>query len=155
MEFYETFPSPLGDLFITFSGKALTGVLFERPRMKAAAMPGSFRKQLRDYFEGKLRDFDQNILFTSGTDFEQKVWLALKEIPYGGTRSYKWLAERIQSPNASRAVGQALSKNPIPIVLPCHRVIESQGKLGGYSSGEDIKRRLLSLEYYHSEQEEN
>ena len=85
-----------------------------------------------------------------GTDFEKKVWLALKEIPYGEARTYKWLSEKIGSPKASRAVGQALGRNPISIVLPCHRIIESDGSIGGYSSGVDIKRRLLEMEYYNA-----
>src|SRR4030043_1701346 len=84
-----------------------------------------------------------------GTEFERKVWLTLKEIPYGETRTYKWLAEKIGKPSAYRAVGKALSRNPLPIVLPCHRIIESDGTIGGYSSGIDIKRRLLEIEYYN------
>ena len=83
-----------------------------------------------------------------GTEFERKVWETLKEIPYGETRTYKWLAEKIGKPHAFRAVGNALGKNPIPIIFPCHRVIETDGSLGGYSGGTDIKRRLLEIEYY-------
>jgi O-6-methylguanine DNA methyltransferase len=83
-----------------------------------------------------------------GTEFERKVWAALNEIPFGETRTYKWIAEKIGNPAAVRAVGRALSKNPIPIVIPCHRVIESDGSIGGYSSGVNIKKRLLELEYY-------
>jgi methylated-DNA-[protein]-cysteine S-methyltransferase len=150
MECYDTLSSPLGTIYIAFSGQSLTGISFKRPKLKSANAPDSFKEQLRDYFDGNLRNFDQKIALSSGTDFEKKVWLALMEIPYGETRTYKWIAEMVGSPKASRAVGQALSKNPIPIVLPCHRIIESDGDLGGYSSGEDIKRRLLSLEYYHS-----
>ena len=150
MESFDTFSSPLGTLYIVFSGQSLSGIFFKKPKIKAAKSPDSFKGQLSAYFDGKLMTFDQKIALTSGTDFEKKVWLALKEIPYGETRTYKWLAEMVGSPMASRAVGQALSKNPIPIVLPCHRIIESDGDLGGYSAGEDIKRRLLSLEYYHS-----
>ena len=77
-----------------------------------------------------------------------KVWYALNEIPYGETKTYKWIAEKIGKPAAVRAVGQALSKNPIPIVVPCHRVIESDGSIGGYSSGVNVKKRLLEMEYY-------
>jgi methylated-DNA-[protein]-cysteine S-methyltransferase len=85
---------------------------------------------------------------TEGTDFEKKVWETLRKIPYGETRTYKWLAEEIGKPQAFRAVGNALGKNPIPIIFPCHRVIESDGSLGGYSGGVDIKRRLIEIEYY-------
>lgn len=83
-----------------------------------------------------------------GTEFEQRVWSALSGIPFGETRTYKWIAEKIGNPGAVRAVGRALSKNPLPIIIPCHRVIESDGSLGGYSSGTHRKRRLLEMEYY-------
>jgi methylated-DNA-[protein]-cysteine S-methyltransferase len=150
--FFDTFQSPLGLLFLVFSGKTLTEMRFEgeeRPFCPRGKAPEQFRKQLRDYFSGALKEFHQPVQFLSGTDFEKKVWLALREIPYGETRTYKWLAEKVGSPKASRAVGQALSRNPIPIVIPCHRVIESDGSLGGYSGGIDIKRRLLDMEYYY------
>ena len=150
--FFDTFQSPLGILFLVFSGKALTEIRFEgeeKPPCPRGKAPEAFRKQLRDYFNGTLKEFRQVVLFLSGTDFEKKVWLSLKEVPYGETRTYKWLAERVGSPKGSRAVGQALSRNPIPIVFPCHRVIESDGSLGGYSGGIDIKRRLLDMEYYY------
>lgn len=94
-----------------------------------------------------------NLSFLIGTEFERQVWLALSEIPYGETRTYKWMAQRVGCPKGSRAVGQALKKNPIPIVLPCHRVIESDGKIGGFALGEDIKRRLLQMEFYHQREE--
>lgn len=129
----------------------MSGIDFEgeRPPYPRGRAPESFRQQLSDYFSGRLRDFHQSVVFLHGTDFEKKVWLFLKEIPYGETRAYKWLAEKVGIPKGSRAVGQALSRNPIPVVLPCHRVIESDGSLGGYSAGIDIKRRLLDLEYYY------
>jgi methylated-DNA-[protein]-cysteine S-methyltransferase len=152
MEFHDTFSSPLGMLYITFSGKALTGMSFSKPKLRAGKAPGSFKAQLRDYFGGRLREFEQAAAFKLGTEFERKVWQAIRDIPYGETRTYKWLAQQVGSPNGSRAVGQALSKNPIAIVFPCHRVVESQGKIGGYSGGVDIKRRLLALEYYHAKE---
>ncbi|MBI4690909.1 MAG: methylated-DNA--[protein]-cysteine S-methyltransferase [Nitrospirae bacterium] len=147
--FYDIFESPVGRLFLIFSGKYLAGISFEKPTGKRGVTPELFKKELRGYFEGKTNEFKQGIIFLEGTDFEKKVWLALKEIPYGETKTYKWLAEKIGNPRANRAVGQALSRNPIPIVLPCHRVIESDGSIGGYSSGTDIKRRLLEIEYYN------
>jgi methylated-DNA-[protein]-cysteine S-methyltransferase len=147
--FYDVFESPVGRLFLLFSGKNLAGVSFEKPDYRRGEAPESFKKELNNYFEGKSEDFKQGAVFLEGTDFEKKVWLALKEVPYGETRSYKWLAEKIGSPKANRAVGQALGRNPIPIVLPCHRIIESDGSIGGYSSGVDIKRRLLEIEYYN------
>jgi len=149
--FFDTFQSPLGILYLVFYKGALAGISFEgeKPHYPRGMAPESFKKQLNDYFDGRLREFNQNIVFLQGTDFEKRVWLSLKEIPYGETRTYKWLAGRIGKPNAFRAVGQALSKNPLPIVLPCHRIIESGGSIGGYSSGVNIKRRLLDMEYYN------
>lgn len=160
---YDIFSSPLGLLYIIFSENALAGIIFSDLNgksqksfplllkgIKKGRIPGNFRQQLINYFEGKLREFDQEIILLKGTDFEKSVWLTLREIPYGETRTYKWLAERVGKPGAVRAVGRALSKNPIPIVLPCHRVIESDGSIGGYSSGVERKRRLLNLEYFNS-----
>jgi O-6-methylguanine DNA methyltransferase len=148
------FESPLGPIHGIFIQKGskgpdpVAGVHLERPRMRIARAPGVFMEQMAAYFEGTLREFSLEVVFTSGTEFERSVWLALRQIPFGETRSYKWLAEAVGSPMASRAVGQALAKNPVPIILPCHRIIESGGHLGGYSSGADIKRRLIALEYY-------
>ena len=86
---------------------------------------GYAEKDLKDYFSGGNKGFGQKTKFLKGTDFEKEVWAALKAIPYGETRTYKWVAEKIGRPKATRAVGQALSKNPVPIVVPCHRVVES------------------------------
>lgn len=160
--FYDTVSSPLGLLYVVFADNNLAAIIFSDEkggvpedsivitrRIKKGRIPETFRDQLKSYFEGRLRRFDQEVVFLSGTDFERAVWLTLREIPYGETRTYKWLAERIGKPGAVRAVGRALSKNPIPIVLPCHRVIESDGSIGGYSSGVEKKRRLLNLEYFN------
>jgi methylated-DNA-[protein]-cysteine S-methyltransferase len=101
--------------------------------------------QLRAYFAGKLEAFDLT-LTPEGTDFQKKVWHRLCDIPYGETISYGQLAGRIGNPNASRAVGLANGSNPIPIIIPCHRVIGSNGKLTGYGGGLPIKEKLLALE---------
>jgi O-6-methylguanine DNA methyltransferase len=147
---YEAFDSPLGTLYLRFDGRVLTGISFEKPPVRLGRAPERFKKELRAYFAGTLREFAQEASPPGGTAFERKVWRAVQEVPYGETRSYKWLAERVDTPRGSRAVGQALGKNPIPIVIPCHRIVESDGHLGGYASGEDVKRRLLALEYYHA-----
>ena len=150
-QLYDIFESPLGTLYLIFSGTQLTGISFKKPLnigFKKGVAPKNFRKELEEYFQGRGDKFTQKIKFLEGTDFEVKVWLCLKNVPCGETRTYKWVAENIGMPTATRAVGQALSKNPIPIVLPCHRIIESDGAIGGYSSGVHIKRRLLDLEYY-------
>ena len=148
--FYDSFESPIGILYLVFSGKTLTEIDFEKPldipRKDSRGLP--VKKELRAYFEDGRNDFTQKFAPAVGTEFEQKVWFALQEIPFGETRTYKWLAEKLGKPNAARAVGQALSKNPLPVILPCHRIIESDGSLGGYSGGTDIKRRLLEMEYY-------
>jgi methylated-DNA-[protein]-cysteine S-methyltransferase len=149
--FYDIFDSPLGLLYLIFSGKVLSGISFDKPSnipYKKDGAPVMFIKEFNSYFQGSRSKFTQDIKFLIGTDFERQVWLALKKIPFGETRSYKWIAEHIGRPSAVRAVGQALSKNPIPIVIPCHRVIESDGSIGGYSSGVNNKVRLLELEYY-------
>ena len=148
--FYDTFESPVGILYLVFTGKMLRDIEFKKPNemLRKGNAPSPIKKELKEYFENGREDFTQEIALTRGTEFEKKVWLSLTEIPYGETRTYKWLAEKIGKPNAFRAVGQALSRNPVPILLPCHRVIESDGSLGGYSAGIDIKRRLLEIEYY-------
>ena len=148
--YYDTFESPLGTLYLVFAGEILIGIAFKRHTevIRKGEAPSLIRKELREYFEKGRQAFTQKIDFAKGTGFDRSVWLALKEVPYGETRTYKWLAEKLGNPAASRAVGQALSRNPIPILLPCHRIIESDGSIGGYSAGSDIKRRLLELEYY-------
>ena len=101
--------------------------------------------QLQNYFAGDLRKFDLPLDF-QGTDFQKRVWCELETIPYGETRSYAQIAARIGAPTAVRAVGAANGANPIPIVVPCHRVIGSSGRLTGYGGGLPLKKRLLELE---------
>ncbi len=148
---YDIFESPVGKLYLEFSGKMLVGVSFRKPAgvpFKEGAAAKSFIIELSLYFKGSKSKFSQKTKFLTGTEFEQKVWNALRKIPFGETRSYKWVAEKIGKPAAVRAVGRALLKNPIPVVVPCHRVIESDGSIGGFASGVETKRRLLDLEYY-------
>ena len=102
-------------------------------------------QQLEAYFDGHLKHFELD-LHLEGTAFQKKVWTALSEIPYGRTISYGELAQTLDLPGGSRAVGSANGQNPIPIIIPCHRVIAADGSLGGYTGGLDIKRRLLDLE---------
>ncbi len=148
---YDTLESHLGTLYLVFSGKVLAGISFKKPAQtayKKGAAARNFIKELEDFFKGSGSGFSQKTKFLKGTDFEKSVWSSLKEILFGETRTYKWIAEKVGHPAAVRAVGRALSKNPIPIILPCHRVIESDGSIGGYSSGVNIKVRLLEMEYY-------
>jgi len=109
------------------------------PTLSAAA------EQLREYFRGQRSDFDLK-LDLRGTPFQKRIWQCLREIPYGSTWSYAQLAERAGSPRGCRAAGQANGRNPIAIIVPCHRVIAADGSLGGFSSGLDYKIRLLALE---------
>ena len=102
-------------------------------------------QQLSEYFEGERTDFDVK-LFLSGTEFQKQVWKGLMEIPYGKTISYGALATTLNSPGGMRAVGAANGQNPIPIIIPCHRVIAADGSLGGYTGGLEIKMKLLDLE---------
>ncbi len=148
--FYDTFESPIGTLYLIFTSKILSEISFKKPPeiVRKDELPPLIKKELKEYFENGREEFTQKTVFTKGTEFYRKVWFVLKEVPYGETRTYRWLAEKLGKPSACRAVGQALSRNPIPIVFPCHRIIESDGSIGGYSSGFDIKRRLLEFEYY-------
>ncbi|WP_201549090.1 methylated-DNA--[protein]-cysteine S-methyltransferase [Psychrobacter sp. Pi2-1] len=102
--------------------------------------------QLKDYADGKRKTLDLPLDFSMGTEFQQRVWQALQGIEYGETISYATLAQRVNSPKGFRAVAQANGKNPFSIIVPCHRVIASDGKLGGYTGGLDKKEYLLSLE---------
>ena len=102
-------------------------------------------QQIRGYLAGVRKDFQLPIKLL-GTDFQRRVWQGLQQIPYGETRSYKELAESIDRPTACRAVGMANNKNPLPLIIPCHRVIGSDGKLVGYGGGLEIKRALLKIE---------
>lgn len=150
-EFYDTCPSPVGTIYLLFAGPLLTGLSFEKPGGQICRRTDESqlaKRQLSEYFDQGRTSFTFATAFTEGTDFEQQVWKTLSEIPYGETRTYRWVAERVGKPEAFRAVGNALGKNPIPIIFPCHRVIESDGTIGGYSSGIDRKRRLLEIEYY-------
>jgi methylated-DNA-[protein]-cysteine S-methyltransferase len=102
--------------------------------------------RIRRYFGGEAVDFADKLDLAGTTRFQQNVWLTVRSIPRGETRSYGWVASQLGLPKAARAVGQALGRNPVPIVIPCHRVISSDGKLGGFGGGVEIKNFLLQLE---------
>jgi methylated-DNA-[protein]-cysteine S-methyltransferase len=152
--FYSYCESPIGKLLLVGSERGLAQIWFEGQTHKAALGDNCHEdsselrdavRQLRAYFAGELETFDVH-LAPEGTPFQQKVWNELLKIPYGETISYGELARRIGNPNASRAVGLANGTNPIPIIIPCHRVIGSNGKLTGYGGGLPIKEKLLALE---------
>jgi methylated-DNA-[protein]-cysteine S-methyltransferase len=152
--YYQVVSAPIGDLMLVSNGEALTGVYMSdqthglQPQadwQRDEAEFDSIAKQLAAYFAGDLRDFDLP-LAPRGTEFQQKVWRELCRIPFGETISYGELARRIGQPGASRAVGLANGRNPIGIIIPCHRVIGADGSLTGYGGGLDRKKWLLEHE---------
>ena len=104
------------------------------------------RCQLLDYLAGKRHTFDVPLDLSQGTAFQRQVWRVLQRVPYGKLRSYQWIAARVGGPQYARAVGNAVGANPIPIVIPCHRIVAQDATLGGFSGGLPMKRKLLSLE---------
>jgi O-6-methylguanine DNA methyltransferase len=162
-----TLASPIGSLFLAASEKGLVALEFDfKPAGKGSLRRGlrqqdeeskkivwqestkhmrPYRAELEQYFAGKRRQFDFP-LDLQGTDFQLACWRGLLTIPYGETRSYADMARAIGKPQAFRAVGMANNRNPIAIVVPCHRVIASDGTLCGYGGGLDVKRKLLELE---------
>jgi O-6-methylguanine DNA methyltransferase len=111
----------------------------------------SLQRQLKDYFKGKRAVFDCRLDLSGSTPFQRRVWKATMEIPYGQVRSYKWVAGKIGNPSACRAVGHALAANPLPVIIPCHRVIRSDGQPGGFggrAGNVQTKIEMLSLEGY-------
>jgi methylated-DNA-[protein]-cysteine S-methyltransferase len=147
--------SPIGDLLLTGDGRALTGLHMLATGEGADAADPSWRHdpeafaeaeaQLRAYFDGELAEFDLE-LAPSGTPFQIEVWRALLDVPYGETTSYGEIARQLGKPSAFRAVGAANGRNPIAVIVPCHRIIGSAGSLVGYGGGLDRKRLLLDLE---------
>jgi methylated-DNA-[protein]-cysteine S-methyltransferase len=147
--------SPVGELVIAADQEALRFILFQSGKMAAPPMPHweqsenailkEVLRQLDAYWNRRLRIFDLP-LGPRGTNFQESVWRELNNIAYGTTISYGELAKRLGNPAASRAVGLANGRNPIPIVIPCHRVIGSSGKLTGYGGGLPVKEHLLALE---------
>jgi methylated-DNA-[protein]-cysteine S-methyltransferase len=156
MNAYVTVDSPIGRLLLRTDGVSLTGLYMDVPGRpvqgmndwqedaSAGPLPQAVR-QLGEYFAGSRREFDLP-LRPNGTEFQRRVWRALTEIPYGETWSYGELAKRIGNPNASRAVGLANGRNPIALVVPCHRVIGADGSLTGYGGGLPRKQWLLAHE---------
>lgn len=146
---YFPYRTPLGHLTIASDGSSITAIAFgvqEFPGEKrATTLTNLAANQLQEYFAGKRFAFELP-LNPAGTLFQRRVWAALCEIPYGETRSYSDIAAAIGKPSACRAVGGANNKNPLPIVIPCHRVIGANGTLTGYAGGTKIKEFLLDLE---------
>lgn len=151
MNYAYSFEFEIGKLWICTDKKSLLEISFrdslvtKNYEIKASDLILEVKKQLEEYFSGKRQTFDL-LLNPQGTEFQKKVWQCLTKIPYGETACYKDIAAAVGNPKASRAVGMANNKNPIPIIIPCHRVIGKNGKLVGYAGGLDIKRKLLKYE---------
>jgi methylated-DNA-[protein]-cysteine S-methyltransferase len=151
---HTTIDSPIGELLLKGDGRALTGLYMSGGKFAPAIFDqwerdddafGEVRAQLGAYFAGELTEFDVPMA-PAGTAFQLSVWKALGEIPYGTTQSYGQLAARVGNVRACRAVGLANGRNPISIIVPCHRVIGASGTLTGYGGGLERKRQLLDLE---------
>jgi O-6-methylguanine DNA methyltransferase len=148
--YYSRVESPVGTLLLVVSECGLVTLQFGRGKIDAgwvesAEKTAPYARQLEEYFSGRRRRFDLP-LDLRGTDFQKRCWQELLKIPYGETRSYAQIAQAIGNPAAVRAVGLANGQNPIAIIVPCHRVIGSDGSLTGYGGGLEVKRKLLELE---------
>ena len=156
--YYSRVTSPVGPLIVGATRRGLFCLEFDSPgallyRMRnnehawlfSEEKTALYVKELREYFAGLRRKFDFT-LDLHGTDFQKRCWKALTRIPYGKTKTYAEIAQAVGRPKASRAVGQANHSNPLAIVVPCHRVVQADGSLGGYGGGLDKKRALLRLE---------
>lgn len=154
--YYTKYQSPIGKLTIVADDTAIKALYFEARDFTQNDFPGAVEntnhlllqktiKQLDEYFNGRRTDFDLS-LAPNGTPFQKSVWKQLQNIPFGEAISYADLALKVGNGNASRAVGGANGRNPIPVIIPCHRVISSDGSLGGFSGGLNVKEQLLALE---------
>lgn len=150
MEFYQ-FNTPLGMMALEEENEAIVRLYLPNtptPRIMPHATPllEAGAKQILEYLSGQRKSFSLP-LHPMGTLFQQRVWKALQDIPFGETRTYRQLAQAVDCPRGCQAVGQANSKNPIPILIPCHRVIDSSGVLRGYTGGTELQQALLDLEW--------
>jgi methylated-DNA-[protein]-cysteine S-methyltransferase len=154
MPYIHYYHSPIGILKISAEEECITGLSLEvqeEPQNLVSETPPTALlhetcTQLIEYFAGKRISFNLPIKFTTGTPFQHSVWNALRNIPYGETRSYEDIAVAIGNPKAVRAIGQANHNNPVLLLVPCHRVINKNGSLGGFGCGVEIKKQLLQLE---------
>ena len=148
--YYSRIDSPVGPLLLVVSERGLVALEFDRGKVKegwleSAKETAPYARELKEYFAGRRRSFDLT-LDIRGTEFQKRCWQELLKIPYGETRSYAEIARAMGNPTAVRAVGLANGQNPIAIIVPCHRVIGSDGSLTGYGGGLETKRKLLELE---------
>jgi methylated-DNA-[protein]-cysteine S-methyltransferase len=162
--FYAVFNTPSGLMGLSASKAGLKSIILPKSSRSSkqveACLLGSVSdniiqssehfidliKRFQAYFSGQRVEFPDKLDLFEATTFQRRVWRAAQEIPYGETRSYTWVAEKIGMPQAARAVGQALGRNPLPVIVPCHRVLASGGGLGGFTGGLEMKKYLLKLE---------
>jgi methylated-DNA-[protein]-cysteine S-methyltransferase len=160
--YYATFKSPIGEILATRTEQGLNFVSFPKSTWERfiSALEkdkditliednkkfSNLKNNLKAYFAGNRVQFKEDFDLKGGTDFQKKVWKAMQKIPFGQTRSYGWLAKQVGGKNKARAVGGACGSNPLPILIPCHRVIREDGGLGGYGGGLNLKRKLLKIE---------
>jgi methylated-DNA-[protein]-cysteine S-methyltransferase len=136
------------DLIITEDNRSIVGIDFGKSDdREISPIIEQCMAELHEYFRGERESFDVKINL-NGTEFQKSVWEELRKIPYGKVRSYKEIAVSVGCPKGARAVGNANNKNPIPIIVPCHRVIACGGKIGGYAGGIELKKKLLKIENY-------
>ncbi len=157
------FRSPWGWMGIAESSKGIQAIVLPKRSKRAvesdlgipsdgvwqqeeSAQLEAARRQLLDYLEGRRNTFDVPLDLSQGTSFQRQVWRTLQRVPYGKLRSYQWIAARVGGAHYARAVGNAVGANPLPIVVPCHRIVAHDASLGGFSGGLSMKRKLLSLE---------
>jgi methylated-DNA-[protein]-cysteine S-methyltransferase len=146
-----TIHSPVGSLLVTVTQTSLCGIQFcgDGSSPVSAPVRGDIADQIQAYFEGALREFTLPVNLDTASEFTRRVLEATVRIPYGQTRTYGEIAAAIGMPRATQAVGNALGANPVPIVVPCHRVIRADGSMGWFTGGPHIKRALLDLEGVH------
>ncbi|HUJ10621.1 MAG TPA: methylated-DNA--[protein]-cysteine S-methyltransferase [Verrucomicrobiae bacterium] len=146
----------LGTFHAHYSPHGITSLDFPESRnsrapaakdKKPPAFVRTLGRQLKQYAAGKSVRWEVPVDLSSGTDFQQRVWRVLAKIPCGQTRSYAWVAQKLGKPKAARAVGAACGANPVPVIIPCHRVVASNGALGGFGGGLPMKKRLLRIEH--------
>lgn len=166
---YELIDTPIGQLLVAHTARGIVRIAFESDDVAqvleqleselhgpVVAAPGGLQgiaEQFNEYFAGQRREFDLELDYSLSGGFRQDVQKYLAEIPYGRTQSYQEVAESVGNPKAARAVGSACATNPIPIVLPCHRVVRTDGTLGGYGGGLHVKQMLLDLEYSNTKEQ--
>ena len=160
--FYTSFPSPIGQIYIASikgkickvsiglsAKKGLANFFSPYPHVKLRQSPKKLKSvtaNIESYFKSGTKLSAENIAILDATPFQISVWEETANIPPGKTRTYKWIADKIGKPDSSRAVGNALGKNPVPLLIPCHRVIRSNGETGGFTGGKKTKEKLLSIE---------